>query len=96
MTTAKREYEYRNTKVAVIWIAFAIAAVVITTTVVNLAQTKAQVLDNLASARNSASAAIVQPVQATMQPSAPACFNGGAPVYDSARCAVPTATTNRP
>jgi hypothetical protein len=86
-----RTYNYRNTKVAMIWILVAISCVVAIVTLYNQAVEARSIYlakDNASSIVNMVMPA---PTAASQQI---ACYDGGAPVYDPAKCAVPTATAN--
>jgi len=87
--TATRTYNYRNTKVATIWILVAISCIIAIVTLYNQAvQARNIMQQNAASAIN-----MVAPLP-TAASQQVACYDGGAPVYDPAKCAVPTATSN--
>jgi hypothetical protein len=87
--TATRTYNYRNTKVATIWILVAISCIIAIVTLYNQAVQARNIMQQNASSAVNMVAPL--PTAASQQVS---CYDGGAPVYDPAKCAVPTATAN--
>lgn len=84
-----RTYNYRNTKVAMIWMLVAIACIIAIVTLYNQAvQARNIMQQNAASAINMV---VPLPTAASQQV---ACYDGGAPVFDPVKCVVPTATAN--
>lgn len=87
--TATRTYNYRNTKVATIWIFVAISCIIAIVTLYNQAVQARNIMQQNASRAVNMVAPL--PTAASQQV---ACYDNGVPVYESARCAVPTATVN--